>query len=163
MDEQELSTLTTAILCRLAGNAHQPRDGGIGAGSGSCSLVISKQGPGDRQRRAQKYCEACPTRALKSAVRRSAKFTLPNASKPSRMMVTSFRLRIRRAGAGNFLQVRPVIGSMRNAGRFSNPGSVFEFRTEALPPGFSSLGCWANAREAGLCSLRPARTYKRNT
>ena len=59
MDEQELSTLTTAILSRLAGNAHQPRSGGIGAGSGVPRNIDMNHVDPVKAREARKqYCAA---------------------------------------------------------------------------------------------------------
>ncbi len=65
MDQMELETLTTAILSRLAGNAHQPRGGGIGAGSGiALPGDLRNKDPEIARAARRQYCEALSNAGL---------------------------------------------------------------------------------------------------
>ena len=59
MDANQLEQLTTAILSRLAGNAAQPRGGGLGAGSGvPCPLDMNHKDPAVARAARKEYCTA---------------------------------------------------------------------------------------------------------
>jgi hypothetical protein len=59
MDQTELESLTTAVLSRLAGKAHQPRDGGIGAGSGITPPAdLHHKDPAVARAARKEYCTA---------------------------------------------------------------------------------------------------------
>jgi hypothetical protein len=68
MDQNELESLTTAVLSRLAGKAHQPREGGIGAGSGITPPAdLHHKDPAVARAARKGYCEALSNRGLEFA------------------------------------------------------------------------------------------------